>query len=236
MNRRGLTLIELVVAVGIFMALSVLIFGFFRYGTRTFMQVNARHGLQNAALRSLESIQYEMKRTNASSVTVINDATRRATVEGANVQRDLVCLAGLQKWHDRTNSNNYDLETGAPKWNRYWIFYTNLEAQGKLFRLRVDPAPPPEVPVRLPLADLDQLHHDDPGLNQYSGETPAYSTLAQKVKEFKIEGPSQTGGEFYSFSLLLKKKATAGSTEGAQRRPFDFYEVKLDVKPENTYP
>ncbi len=78
------------------MLLSGLIFSFFSYGTRAFAQANAKHGLQADALRTMESLQKELKRSTLASISLKNDNSRVITVDGKSVHRDVITLAALQ--------------------------------------------------------------------------------------------------------------------------------------------
>lgn len=233
MKQRGFSLIELIVCCALFVSLSVLVFSFFRYGTRAFQKANQRHGMQTDALRSVESLQHEFKRSSHASVSILNDASRAMTVEGTPVQRDVVCFGSLKDWSDKTSSENFDLETTAPKWNRYWVFYATKEEEGRFIRLKADPSTPPDAPLRLIKSKFDLLYNDDPNANSFEGITPTYVSLAKNVFHFSIQEP-QRGS--YQFSLKLKEKHQLDSTEPGARRPFDYYELQLSIRPENSFP
>ena len=233
-GQSGFSLFELVVAMGIFSIVSVLVFSFFRYGTRAFHQAAAKHGLQTEALRIAESLQKELKRTNESTVDIVHDS-RALSLDGQTVHRDVICFATLKNWHDRLNTNNFDLESRAPLWNRYMVYYATMEPKGRLIKLRVDPAPPPEAPTRLGTTDLSRLYYDNPQANRYAGSMPSYSVLSPNVQDFDIARSSSSPGAF-DISLKLKQKHPKGSVEPGARREFDFYELQLTVRPENSFP
>ena len=245
MRRSGFSILELVVATGLFLIVSVLIFSFFRYGTRSFKQANDRHGLQVEGLRVLESIQGEMKRTNRSSIQT-QDRTININIEGnpTAVRRDAFSFVTLQKWGDRTNSNNYDLASGAPLWNRYITFYATQEEVGKIVRLKLDPSPPPQAPKQLPLSDLTKVLSDNPKLNKFDGITPPFVTLSNKVVSFTFDEGKQTNsttGEVertgdFTISLKLKEKHSKSATDGHLNREYDYYELRMTVRPENSFP
>ena len=244
-TKRGFSLIELVIATSLFLVISILIFSFFRFGTRSFKQANDRHGLQVEGLRVLESIQGEMKRTNRTSIQQ-EARTINVDVEGKStpVSRDAFSFVTLQKWGDRTNSNNYDLASGAPLWNRYIVFYATQEEVGKIIRLKLDPSPPPQAPRALPLTDLVKVLSDNPKLNKYDGITPPFVTLSTKVQSFTFEegkqlnsttGLTERTGD-YTVSLKLKEKHSKSATDGHLNREFDYYELRMTVRPENSFP
>ena len=230
MRARGFSLLELVIACALFTTLSVLIFSFFRYGTRAFYAVNQKNGLRTDALRTVESLQAELKRSAQSSVYLENSATRDLLVDGQTVDRDVIAFATLKDWRDRTSSENFDLETGAPKWNRYWVFYATKEPEGRLIRHKVDPNPPPEAPIPMISEEVETLFYDDPQTNSFDGQTPPFATLAKNVYSFKI-GDFQGGS--YPVTLKLREKHKQEAAEQGLRRDYDYYELKLRIAPEN---
>lgn len=232
-SRKGFSILELVISASLFVGLSALIFSFFRFGTRSFQEVNAKHGLQNDALRIVESLQAEMKRTARASELSINDESREMSIDGETVKRDVVSFLGLEDWRDHTNSENFDLETSAPNWNRYLVFYATKEETGRFVRLKIDPNPPPGAPLPLLQRDLDRLCYDEPSTNQYSGFSPPYVVLAKNVYHFECADPNQGN---YAVSLKLREKHKLGATEPGARRLFDYYELKLNIRPENSFP
>ncbi len=233
-SQRGFALIEVIVASALFMVLSGLIFSFFSYGARSFQHVNSKHGLQMDALRVIESLQTELKRSALGSVTLRNDSTRAALVDGETVSRDVVNFATLQSWQDRTNSINFDLQTGVPKWNRYLTFYATTEPEGQLIRHRVDPNPPPETPLPISRDDFASLYYDDPSVNLFDGARPQYIALCKNVHEFSIERP--LGESSFLVHLKLKERHTSSPQYGGQRRAYDYYELALTIRPENSFP
>ncbi|HIB64582.1 MAG TPA: prepilin-type N-terminal cleavage/methylation domain-containing protein [Phycisphaerales bacterium] len=234
-NLHGFSLIELVFAMGIFSIISVLIFAFFRFGTRSFSRANEKHGLQTDALRVAESLQLEMKRTNRSSVRIlpVND-----TSDGEAVRRDVVSFISLKDWKAKGDDDNFDRVTRAPLWNRYVIFYATGEDIGRLIRLRADPNPAPNAPVRIPTDDLDKLHFDNPSLNRIDGEVPEYIELSKSVFSFEtdeVKLAGRTTGE-YDILLKLKQKRSRDQIESAEAREYDHYELSLRIRPENSFP
>lgn len=184
----------------------------------------------------MESLQGELKRTNGSTVRAIRDGARAAS-EG---QRDVVSFATLEDWRDRTDGNNFHLDTGAPLWNQYLVFYATLEEPvGRLVRMRLDPNPPPEAPRAIPMSDLDDLHNNNPTLNTFDGGAPPYIVLSKNVVEFKftpgLDGAGKETGEFEA-TLKLKQKSAKSAVESHRLREFDYYEIQVSVRPENSFP
>ncbi len=233
MRRRGFSILELVVAMSIFMILSVLIFSFFRYGTRSFYSANARNSLQSDALRVIEGLQLELGRSAHTSVRIVNDSSRQVDIDGEQYQRDVISFVALEKWYDGLNTAQYDPDTGAPLWNRYWVYYADRSPEGKVYRLKVDPDPPPLAAVRLPRDQFDDLYNDDPNSNLFSGKLPGYTMLAKNVEEFSVK--KVTEGEF-NISIKLKEKHQKRPSEDGKVREFDFYEIQTNIRPHNSYP
>lgn len=245
MRQRGSTLIELIVAMALFLVLIGLIFSFFRFGTRSFAQANSKQGLQLDAIKVVENLQRELKRSHFSSSTPIYGSSRNMIVDGETVHRDVLCFAGLKDWNTITDSNNFDQVTGAPLWNRYWVYYATKEPEGRLIKTKVEPNPPPEAPARLPLADLERLYYDDPSLNSFDGINPDYVALTKNVLSFKVSDrprgqseapPVEIPEGSIEIDLKLREKHKTGAVEPGARREYDYYEIKLSVRPENTFP
>lgn len=232
-SRRAFSVIELLVASVMFLSLLGVVFLFFRYGTRAFAIANQRQGVQADALRVMDGLQSELKRTSGSSVLFKRDLTRIRTVEGSPVHRDVVSFVSLKDWTDPTNTENFDVLNAQPKWNRYWVFYaTTDQDRGNLVRLKVDPLPPPVAPRRLALDELDLLCRNDPALNSYGGITPAFVYLARNVHEFRFEANSINQ---YQISLKLREKRRQ-RPDGGPVQGDETYQLIMSVRPENTVP
>ena len=231
-HRDGFSILELMVAISLFLGLSVLVFAFFRYGTRAFFTANQKHGMQTDALRIIESLQMELKRSAKASVHLQGGTSRGMVVEGESVQRDVVSFATLKDFRDLGNSENYEPTTGAPLWNRYWVYYATKEEVGRMVRLKVDPDPAPEAPVPIPLSDLERLYYHNPSTNTFEGETPPFVVLSKNVHNFRVEDREGT----FQIFLKLKEKHQKEAVEPGERRPFDYYEIDLSVRPENSFP
>ena len=226
-------MIELMFAVGLFLGVSILIFAFFRYGVRSFAKANQKHGMQTDALRTIESLQVELKRSAIASVLVENDSARSLTIEGEIVQRDVISFATLKNFRDISNSENYDPDTGAPLWNRYLVYYATKDEIGRMIRLKVDPDPAPEGPLPMLKDDFDRLYYDNPNTNSFEGQTPQFVELAKNVYDFRISDPERGS---YSISLKLKEERLQEAVTVERRRTHDYYEIKLSISPENSFP
>jgi len=230
---RGFSLIELMVASSLFMGLMVVIFLFFRYATRAYVTATQRQGVQADALRVMDGLQADLRRTSANSIRMLNDATRTRLIEGVTVHRDVLSFVGLQDWSDPTNTQNFDVTNAQPIWNRYWVFYaTKDQDRGILVRLKVDPTPPPVAPKRLTSSELTDLCRDDPNLNRFHGISVGYVALARNVYDFQVQS---FGRNQLQISLKLQEKRRL-RPDGSKIEGQETYQLLMNVRPENTVP
>ena len=232
-KRGAFSIIELMVACALFVSLLAVVFLLFRYGTRAFITATQRQGVQADALRVMDGLQADLKRTSAASVRYFRDLARTRIVDGVTVHRDAVSFVSLKDWSDPSNTENFDPVGAQPIWNRYWLYYaTNQEDRGAIVRLKVDPLPPPISPSRLTTSEMSQLCRDQPDLNNYGGVTPAYVYLARNVYEFSF---NPVGRNQFQISLKLQEKRRlrpgGGKIEGMET-----YQLTMNVRPENTIP
>lgn len=225
---RGYSLIELLVACSLFLVVLAIVFLFFGFGTRAFQTASQRQGVQSDALRVLDGLQSDLKRSAGSSVTRV---TRQRLVETQNVQRDAICFAALKDWSNIHDSDNFDLLTAQPKWNRYWVYYaTNDSDLGQMIRLKVDPSPPPVAPI--PLPNVASLLQNDPQTVSYNGQRPDFSYLARNVLEFSVT----VAGDYEYLIILRLRELAPPKPGGGTTRLHETYELRMGVHPENTYP
>lgn len=230
---RGFSLIELLVASSLFMGLLVVIFLFFRYATRAYVTATQRQGVQADALRVMDGLQADLRRTSGTSIHFRNDASRTRIIEGVTVHRDVLSFVGLQEWSDPTNTQNFDVTNAQPIWNRYWVFYaTNNQDRGTLIRLKVDPTPPPIAPKRLTSTELTDLCRDDPSLNRFHGINVGHVALAHNVFDFQVHS---SGRNQLQISLKLQEKRRL-RPDGSKIEGQETYQLLMNVRPENTVP
>lgn len=231
--RRGFSLLELAVACCMFLGVLSIVFFFFRYGTRAFITASQRQGVQADALRVMDGLQADLKRTAGRSVLILNDNSRVHMVDGVNVHRDAISLASLKDWSDPNNTENFDLAGSQPRWNRYWVYYATVDIdRASLIRLKVDPTPPPISPSPLTIAKFVNLCKDNTNLNSFEGATPAQSQLCRNVYEFKLD---REGNNSFRASLKLQEKRQLRPGSGAVSG-METFQLQMYVRPENTYP
>ena len=210
-KRQAFSVLELVIASGLFLMLLGIVFFFFRYGTRAFITANQRQGVQADALRVMDGLQADLKRTASKSVLILNNSSRLRTIDTVSVHRDAISLISLKDWSDPNNTENFDLAGSQPKWNRYWIYYaTTNEDRGAMIR----------------------LCRDDPKLNNFDGSTPLHSYLCRNLYEFKAD---RDGNNSFRLSLKLQEKRQL-RPDGGVIQGMETYQLQMFVRPENTFP
>ncbi|MCA9793242.1 MAG: prepilin-type N-terminal cleavage/methylation domain-containing protein [Candidatus Eremiobacteraeota bacterium] len=230
-TKRGFSLLEMMFAVALFALLMIMVFAFFQYATRSFQLASVRQGIQSDGLRVMNSLQGDLRRTAESTIT-LEARPATVTVDGATPRRDAISVAGLYNWNDASNTDNFDPGTGQPRWNRYIVYYaTRNEEGGHLYKLVLEPAPPPVAPVPLPLTELQDNSKDDPSLNIFQGGNPAFVQLARNVQEFSFENKS--GTIVVHLTLRERRGARPNSASGSG---VEVFELVTAVRPENTYP
>lgn len=232
-KRQAFSVLELVIASGLFLMLLGIVFFFFRYGTRAFITANQRQGVQADALRVMDGLQADLKRTASKSVLILNNSSRLRTIDTVSVHRDAISLISLKDWSDPNNTENFDLAGSQPKWNRYWIYYaTTNEDRGAMIRLKIDPMPPPISPTPLTILKFASLCRDDPKLNNFDGSTPLHSYLCRNLYEFKAD---REGNNSFRLSLKLQEKRQL-RPDGGVIQGMETYQLQMFVRPENTFP
>ena len=218
-------------SVGMFGLLMILIFTFFEWGSRSFYLASKRQGIQADGLRVMTGLKSDLRRTAKGTVS-IEHRTSAVAVGATNPDRDALVVGGLQNWADASNSNNFDLSSGQPKWNRYVVYYaTTGEANGKIYRVIIDPSPPPISPKPIGPGLLGTIN-DAPDTNLFQGTTPGYVLLSENVEEFACE---DDGNGHFRVSLKLRSKRPA-RPGGAATTEDEVYQLKMSVATENSYP
>lgn len=232
-RRRGFSLLELMVACSLFLGMLAVVFFFFRYGTRAFNTATQRQGVQADALRIMDGLQADLKRSSDTSILLANDAARTRVVDGVTVHRDAISFITLKNWSNPADVDNFEVPGGQPKWNRYWVFYATTNAdRGQMVRLKVDPSPPPIAPIPLTMSDLSHLIQDDPSLNLFQGAVPAFVFLARNVYDFSV---TRAAANEFSISCKLQERRQL-RPDGGIIQGVETYQLLMRVRPENTYP
>ncbi len=139
MNRRGFTMIELLMAMMLLTMAMGLAFGVFTVGSHYFRLGLLRQELQNDGRRVLVVLERDLRQSclDAISIAIIRDSPTKP--------RHALCMPGLNDWDFK---GNFDWDSGNPIYNRFMLYYANLSEPGKLFRLEMQPTGP--MPAKRP--------------------------------------------------------------------------------------
>jgi hypothetical protein len=110
-----------------------------------------------------------------------------------------------------------------------------MAEKGHLVKVKAKPNPPPGAPIPILTDSLERLYYDDPSTNIFDGVTPDYVVLTRNVLNFKVE-PIDANAANYDLTLELRDEHQTGPVEPGARRKYDHYELKLTIRPENSYP
>ncbi len=204
-SRKGFSLVEMLFALGIFSLFVGGMFAIFGRGYQAFHFLSARQSVQGELLRLKAVMGEDFGKTHYRS---IGSYQRDLTLGEEEVSRDTVCCLTLDDW---ANVNNFRDPTSIPLWNRYVVYRTTLDSEGKLERLVV--APEGEVPFRV-RSMLNLGSFDDPIVNR--------KTLSTKIKSFdcRLDG------------YLQKVVVTLVISDGGGKRGLDSQEAKESFKAE----
>lgn len=201
--RRGFTLLEMVLSVGLFALLSVVVFAFFRSAVNQFKMGASRGDLQTEARRVTALLRKEMARSSLDSVNLFNSS---AVVGTSTVPRDRVSFATLKDW---TDTSNFDATNGLPLWNQQMMFAVDQTTPNGNFGYAVVV---PTDPAASPWSSLDSIAVPPPA----GPQVLRWTSLSHSVRSLAVK---KDGGRF-SFDLQL-----AGKSLDTTRR-----EEKLQLK------
>jgi prepilin-type N-terminal cleavage/methylation domain-containing protein len=214
-RKRGFTLVEILLAMGLLSLLSIGLFSAFDYGATAFRHATSQQENQGALTRAYTTLRDDLRQTHFRSVSV---KQRTVEVEGEHLSRDGLCFGGLKDWDAE---ESFDAVNGLPKWDRYLLYYATQK--GLLVRSEIDPAFPDFSPA--PFGSLDETEHmqEDPAFN--AGNQIAYKIVTNTVKEFAVE--LDPGSDTVLVSCVLKLR---------HRDRTDLTEFELEISPQNTWP
>lgn len=191
MKRKGISLVELLLAMALFGLLNLLMFVALQSGTRSYGIAMSRSSLQGDLNRSLARLQGEIRRSSASLVTVAADPTR--LVQGQ--ARHGLCLGSLQDWRANTS---YTAD-GDPLWDEYIVYYATMEQPGRLVR---QTHRPPGAPYLAPMVGFSASSHmtDTPATHGFGT-----LVLAQHLEEFRLRYDG--GSSVLELQMCLRRRA-----------------------------
>ena len=220
---RGLTLLETLLTMTMLGLLLGLVFHFFRWGSAQFQTTSLQGTLQAEALQISHKLAADLERSAPESVSLETGPGRELTLDGQVFKRHAVCFSTLADWRSPTS---YEPSTGLALWDRYLIYYSDLQEQGGFYRLFIDPGGSAVGPY----ADFPGAFLMTPPPNSL-GEVVGASTLSRSVRTFEL---SQLSPGTYSCTLLLQK--TSPLKEQSGRPATRNAEVLLTVRPKNLLP
>jgi hypothetical protein len=211
-NRRGFSLIEVLLTSGILMFLVLAIFFAFDYGSRAFYHSTTNQNAQGEMTRAYSKLRKDLRQTHFLSVS-----TRIRTFD--ETRRDAICLGSVKNWSDE---ESFDEINGLPKWDRYIVYYgTN---SGQLVRALLDLEYPDFAPA--PFLDLSEPDHlnENPDYNDNELQS-SYQIVSRRLNTFEADlEPSRD-----MILIRIKLKSDQG-------RKTETSEIRIDVSPQNTWP
>lgn len=215
LSRRGFSLPELILGFGILLLFMGAVFGLFTKGYQAFHFLQTRQSVQGQMLRMKTVLETDFRLSHYRS---IGTESRSATVEGQSVRRDQACCLILDDWR---NPANYRDATSIPLWNRYAVYQTSLDPEGRLERVVVAPNDP--IPLRCrPLADLTTL--TDPTLGR--------QVLSSNIASFECQKDAFRQEIVVTFVL----KEVGGSRGLDQNKIAETFKAVFHWLPNNTVP
>ena len=133
-RRRGSTLIELLVSMGILLTVLGVVFLLFGIGSRGFRTIEARQGLQNQLAAVRAAFQRDLQPSHFYGLGV--DQTTSFSLHGVEQPRDALSAVALADWEAPGAQDLY----GIPDWDCWAVYRVTKEAQGQLLRHTVTPA------------------------------------------------------------------------------------------------
>ncbi len=214
----GGTLIEVLVALSIFLGFLAAMFVLFEKGYQAFRFLDQRQSVQGQVLRISTALEADFRVSHLGSIGIEGS---QVMVDGQLQPRAMVSCLTLNDWRDPAN---FQSGTGIPKWNRYAVYRSSSDPQGTLERLLIRPS---SIPTEgLPVAPLL-------GLATLTGpEIVGRQTLCQDVLAF--ECVLDLVGERVLQTLRLRRDVgRRGLDAGAASESF---EARFSWLPRNTIP
>lgn len=221
---KGVSLAELLIALGMLSGLLLITFTAFRMSTQVFSEGTVRQ----SAEQQLRVIRLLLERdVDLTSFWYASVVARTQTADNAN--RDALSLVGLSDWNASSllpMANNQ-----RPAWNRYVVWYATEEEKGRLVRQVVEPdssLKPPDY-LKAPYADLDNNIKDNPDSNNNVTST---RYLSEGVVDFKASQRLENGTITINLKLLNHGQARGVSLDKVQNH----LEAKWVFLPKNSWP
>lgn len=217
-----LTLASVILLMGLWLS-----FQLFEWGSRAFVLVHLRSGLQGEARRMAVAVESDLRRSDLQMVEVVDattDPSRRVTsaLEQESGVREAICFPTLSRWDDPACVDRANCQ---PLWDRYTVLYATREDLGRLVKQNYQPA---GAPYTGPFGSLGLLLGDNPALNP-GAQVPL--VLSNSVLSFGVAMDPDRAQ--VSLNLTL---AGSGSLKAGRRRTRERYQSKFTYRLENTPP
>lgn len=135
MSRRGFTLLETVLTLGLLFVGMLVTFALFERGTRAFAVGGSQSDLAGDARRSLLALVPDIRLADADMLSV-DDSRTCADQAGRSVHRDAFCMGTLSRWDLPDNFNRVQ---ASIYWDTYSVVYANRAPKGVLVRQNYRP-------------------------------------------------------------------------------------------------
>lgn len=123
----------MVLASALLILISMVTFSVFGYGFQGFKMASGRQGLQGDARAVMSRLRQDVEQSTFLGISMDDGPTRQVMVDGMVQPRHLLCMPGLTDWND---PNNFDSQTGLPKWDSYILYQPELQPDtARLFRV-----------------------------------------------------------------------------------------------------
>jgi hypothetical protein len=204
-----------------------LVFGLFQWGSRSFLLIHLRSGLQTECRRVMAAIGPDLRRSDIHLVDVVDstvDPARRvfSNLEGEFGQRHALSFANLSRWDDVSLIDSAEC---LPLWDRYTVIYATRSDPGRLIRQHHTPT---GAPYSQPLGNLIGLIQDDPATNPGASRP---LVLSSSVLNFEVHIDRDKA--LVTLQLTL---AGTGSLKSGRRQMRERCQTRFTARLENSGP
>lgn len=220
MKRRGLSLLETVLGLGILIILLGAFFAMLTLATHTYRRAITRHNVQSDTQRIAFLLAEDLRRSHY--LTVSKLPTRSWS---GRFERNAICMAGVRDW---SAADAIDPVTSRPKWNRYLLYYCvsqpDDEPVTRLYRCWVLPDHSDEM-GQFAFPGLRANIHCRPDPSTCS-EIESFNLLSSIVESFSVESAPNSQ---WQATFVLHQQGVRGQED-------QVVETTLSIRPENTFP
>lgn len=217
---RGLSLIELLIAMTIFSLLLGSVFLLFGIGTRGFRTVENRQTAQNQLASIRAAFQSDLQVSHFYGIHL--DTSNTFLIDGVEQPRHALSAVAIS---DPSERNQF----GVPNWDQWALYRVTYEEKGQLVRHTVSPEPGQRGPALLRAADgLPALARAVSVYNPAWSDVSPPSVLARGLRSLRARlDESERAVEL---AVTIEQK-----TDHLNARP-DVITATFYIKPHNTVP